>query len=130
MWNPFQTRSFIRQVSHSKSKRLDVSPLGPDVRALDMEIACIRSTVRTTIPLDRRCEAFIWKLLVAEVRVSDRAPQSGRGSNQERISVNFGKPIAQLSIWTAPGFYQARRSVEPANYKYRSLGLRPARIQY
>jgi len=50
-WIPIQTPSFIRQVSHSKSRRPDVSPLGSDVRASDMEIACIRSTVQTTIPL-------------------------------------------------------------------------------
>jgi hypothetical protein len=50
-WTPIYTLSFIRQVSHSKSWRPDVSPFGPDARASDMEIACIRSTVRTTIPL-------------------------------------------------------------------------------
>jgi hypothetical protein len=63
MWNPVRTDSSIRQVSHSKSRL-------PDARALDMEIACIRSTVRTTIPLVRTNEAFILKLLAAEVRPS------------------------------------------------------------
>jgi hypothetical protein len=29
-WIPVRTRSFIRKVSHSKSRRLDVSSLGPD----------------------------------------------------------------------------------------------------
>jgi len=50
-----------------------------------MEIACIKSTVRTTIPLVRTREASIWKLRAAEVR------PSGHGSNQERISVKFWK---------------------------------------
>jgi len=68
MWIPVQTRSSIRQVSPSKSKRLDVSPLGPDLRASNMEIACIRSTVRMTIPLVRMREALVWKLLASEVQ--------------------------------------------------------------
>jgi len=67
-----RTRSSIRQVSHSKSSRSDASQHGPDARASDMEIACIKSTVRTTIPLVRTPEAFIWKLLAAEVRPSGR----------------------------------------------------------
>jgi hypothetical protein len=34
-----------------KSRCPDISPLGPDARALDMGIASIRSTIQTTIPL-------------------------------------------------------------------------------
>jgi hypothetical protein len=85
MWNPIQTHSFIRQVSHSKSRRPDVRPLGPDARASDMKIACIRSTVRTTISLVRKREALTWKLLTAKVR------PSRRGSKQEKISNKFWK---------------------------------------
>jgi formylmethanofuran:tetrahydromethanopterin formyltransferase len=67
-----------------------------------MEIACIRSTVRTTIPLVRTLEAFIRKLLAAEVRPSGRQGTTVRmllnlGKNFSEI---FGKPIAQLSIRT------------------------------
>jgi hypothetical protein len=69
-WIPVRTRSSIRQVSHSKKKRSDVSPLGPNARASDMKIVCIRSTVWTTIPLVRTREALVWKLLAAEVRPS------------------------------------------------------------
>jgi hypothetical protein len=39
-----------------KSRCLDVSPLGPEERASDMEITCIRSTVQTSIPLVRRAK--------------------------------------------------------------------------
>jgi len=85
MWNPILTRSSIRKVSHSKSRHPGASLHGPDARASDMEIACIRSTVRTTIPLVRTREALIWKLRATEVR------PSGRGSNQERISAKFWK---------------------------------------
>jgi hypothetical protein len=53
MWIPVWTRSFIRQAVHSKSRRLDVSLHGQDARASYMEIACIRSTVRTTDTLVR-----------------------------------------------------------------------------
>jgi hypothetical protein len=67
-----RTRSSIRQVLHLKSRRPDASQHGPDTRASNMEIACITSTVRTTIPLVRMCEALVWKLLVTEVRSSGR----------------------------------------------------------
>jgi hypothetical protein len=49
---PVRTHSSIRQVSHSKSRR-------PDARASDMEIACIKSTVLTNIPLVRTCETLV-----------------------------------------------------------------------
>jgi hypothetical protein len=52
-WIPVRTRSSIRQVSSFKSKRPDASHHGPDARVSNMEIACIRSTVRTTILLVR-----------------------------------------------------------------------------
>jgi hypothetical protein len=67
-----------------------------------MEIACIRSTVSTTIPLVQTLEALVWKLLVAEVRPFGR--QSITARTQLKIGKNFseifGKPIAQLSIRT------------------------------
>jgi hypothetical protein len=66
-WIPVRTRSSIRQVSQLKSRRPDD---GPNARASEMEIVCIRSTVWTIIPLVRTREALIWKLLAAEVRPS------------------------------------------------------------
>jgi hypothetical protein len=71
-WIPVRMRSSIRQVLHSKSRRPDVSPLGPDERASDMEIASIKSNVQTTIPLVQTREALVWKLLAVEVRPSRR----------------------------------------------------------
>jgi hypothetical protein len=99
-WIPVRTLSSIRQVSHSKSRRSDVSPLSPDVHASDMEIACIRSTIRTTIPLVRTREVLIWKILATEVRPSRRhgttvPRQLKSGKNFSEI---FGKPITQLSV--------------------------------
>jgi hypothetical protein len=70
MWIPVRTRSSIRQVSHSKSRRPDASLHGPDARASYMEIACIRPTVWMAIPLVRTSEALIWKLRAAEVQPS------------------------------------------------------------
>jgi hypothetical protein len=90
MWNPVRTRSFIRQVSHSKSRRSNISPLGSDGRASEMEIPCIRSTVRTTIPLVWTHEALIWKLLVAEVR------PSGRQGNTIRMLLKTGKNCSKI----------------------------------
>jgi hypothetical protein len=114
-WIPVRTLSSIRQVSHSKSRRPDASQHGPDTRASDMEIVCIRSTVRMTIPLVRTREALVWKLLAAKVRLSGRQNTTVRtrlktGKNFSKI---FRKSIVQLSIRTTPRFYQARRSFEP-----------------
>jgi hypothetical protein len=92
IWIPIKKRSSIRQVVHSKFRHPDISLHGLDARATYMEIACIRSTIQTTIPLVRTRETLIWKLRAAEVRLSKRC------SYQERISANFGKPIAQLSV--------------------------------
>jgi hypothetical protein len=107
MWNPVRMHSFIRQVSHSKSRHLDVSPLRPDTRASDMEIACIRSTVRTTIPLVQTREALIWKLLAVEVQPSGRQGTTVRTSNHERISAKFWKAgctvVRPDALWLPSG---------------------------
>jgi hypothetical protein len=118
--------SSIRQVSQFKSRRSDASHHGPDVRVSNMEIACIKSTVRTTILLVRTREASIWKLLTANVR------PSGRQGNIVRTGLNSGKNFNEIlesrlhsclskrpmtTVRTGPRFYQARRSVEPATYK-------------
>jgi hypothetical protein len=100
MWNLVWTHSSIRQVSHSKSRRPDASQHGLVARASDMEIAYIRSTVRTTIPLVRTREALIWKLLAAEVLPFGRHGNIVRiwlklGKNFSEI---FGNPISQLSV--------------------------------
>jgi hypothetical protein len=68
MWIPVLTRSSIGQVKHSNFRCPDDSIHGPDARATNMEIACIKLTVLTTIPLVRTHEALIWKLRAAEVR--------------------------------------------------------------
>jgi hypothetical protein len=47
----------------------------------------------------RMLQALIWKLRAAKMRHLDpRATPFERGSIQERISVNFGKLITQLSV--------------------------------
>jgi hypothetical protein len=60
----------IKQVLQFKTICPDASHHGPNARASNMEIACIRSTVRTTILLVRTQEASIWKLLAAVMRPS------------------------------------------------------------
>jgi hypothetical protein len=67
-----RTRSSIRQVVHSKFRRQNTSLHGPDAQATYMEIACIRSTIRTIIPIVRTREALIWKLRAVKVRPSRR----------------------------------------------------------
>jgi len=90
MWIPVGMRSSIRQVVHSKSKRLDASLHGPDARATYMEIASIRSTIQTTIPMVRTCEALIWKLRVAKV------PPSGRQGNIVQTWLKSGKNFSKI----------------------------------
>jgi hypothetical protein len=90
MWISIRTRSSIRQVVHSKSRHPDVSLHGSDDRATYMEIACIRSTVRTTIPMVRTREALIWKLHAAEVRPSRRQ------GNTVRTRLKSGKNFSEI----------------------------------
>jgi len=58
-WILVWTRLSIRQVLQFKSRRLDASQHGPDACVSNMEIVCIRTTVRTIILLVRTCEASI-----------------------------------------------------------------------
>jgi hypothetical protein len=101
-WMPVRTCSSIRQESHSRSRRPDASQYGPDARTSDMEIVCIRSTVWTTIPLVRMREALVWKLLAAEVWLTEQQGTTVRtrlktGKNFREI---FEKPIVLLSVRT------------------------------
>jgi hypothetical protein len=67
-----------------------------------MEIACIRSTVWTTISLVRTREALVWKLLAAEVRPSEGQDTTvwTRLKTGKNFSEIFGKLIVQLSVRT------------------------------
>jgi hypothetical protein len=102
-WIPIRTRSSIRQVSQFKSRHPNNGPHGPDARASDMEIGCIKSTVRMIIILVRTCKAFIWKLLQRTYdRPDDRASLSGRGSETgKNFSEILRQLIVQLSVQTA-----------------------------
>jgi hypothetical protein len=93
MWILVWTRSFVRQVVHSKSRHPNVSPLGPDARGSYMEIACIRSTIWTTDPMVRMRQALIWKLRAAKVR------PSGRQGNIVWTRLNSRKNFCE--IWKA-----------------------------
>jgi hypothetical protein len=64
-----QTHSFIRQVVHSKSRRIHVSLHGPDAQASYMKIVCIKSTVWTTDVMVWTCQALIWKLRATKVQL-------------------------------------------------------------
>jgi len=77
MWILVRTRSSIKQVAHSKFRHPDDSLHDPDAWATYMEIACIWSTVQTTIHLVRTWLKWV-----------------------KNFSENFGKPIAQLSVQT------------------------------
>jgi hypothetical protein len=119
MWIPVWTLSSIRQVSQFKPRCPYDGPHGPNARALEMKITCIKSTVRTTILRVQTREALYGNSLQRKCNCpDDRAPPSRRGS---KIGKNFNeilkKSIAQLFVWTAPSFYQAKRSFEPWAYK-------------
>jgi hypothetical protein len=72
MWILVRMHSFISQVEHSKFRCLDDSLHGPNTRALDMEIACIRFITRTKDVIVRTRQALIWKLRAAKRRSSGR----------------------------------------------------------
>jgi len=96
-----RTSSYIRQVSQFKSRRPDASQHGLDARVSNMEIACIRSTVRTTILLVRTGEASIWKFFAVNVRPSGRQGNTVRTrlSNRkdfQRNFQNFGRIVVHL----------------------------------
>jgi hypothetical protein len=115
----FLSKTQLWEVRCNHPDDVDSSPLGPEARASNMEITCIRSIVRMTIPLVWTSEALVWKLLAVEVR------PSGRGSNQERISAKFSESLSyscpserpMTTVWMAPRFIQAKRSFEPSAYK-------------
>jgi hypothetical protein len=91
MWNPIRTRSSIRQVLQFKSRHPEASQHSPDTLALDMEIACISSTVQRTILLVQTREASIWKLLAADVQLSRQQYTTVRTrlSNRKDLQQNF-----------------------------------------
>jgi hypothetical protein len=105
-WIPVWKCSSIRQVSQFKTRRPEASQHGSDARASDMEIACIRSAVRTTILLVRTREASIGSYLQRTYDCpDDRATPSGRGSQIGKIfSEIFRISVVQLSIQTVPSF--------------------------
>jgi hypothetical protein len=100
MWIPVRMCSSIRQVSHSKSRRLDASLHGSDAWATDMENAYFWSTVRMTIPLVRTRKTLIWKFRVAKAQPSGRQGNTVRTrlKSGKNFSEIFGKSIVQLSV--------------------------------
>jgi hypothetical protein len=109
MWIPVWTRSSLKQVEHSKFRRLDNSLHGPDARATYMEIACIWSTVRMR-------EAFVWKLRAAKVRSSGRQGnivptrlKSGKNFSKFLESQSHSCPSGRLMsiFWMAPRFFKS-----------------------
>jgi len=71
-WIPVRTRYSLRQVRNSNSTVRTPAYHGPDARMTYMEITCKISPVQAAILLVRTREAFIRKLLAAEVRRSGR----------------------------------------------------------
>jgi len=119
-----QTRSSIRQVAHSKFRRPDNSLYGPDARATYMEIACIWSTIRTTILLVWTREALIRKLPVAKVR-----PSRWHGNTvQERLKSrkNFSEILESRSDSCPSGRLMSTVQTAPRIFKPNAyLNLQP-----
>jgi hypothetical protein len=98
---PVRMSSSIRQVSQFKSRRPNASHYSPDVRTSDMEITCIRSAVRTTVPLVQTCDC-----------PDDKAHRPDVALKQERSSAKFlefqlhGCPSGQpmTIVQTAPSY--------------------------
>jgi hypothetical protein len=93
-WTSVRTRSSIRQVSQFKSRRPDSSQHGPDARALDMKIACIKSTVGRPFPWSGHTKPLYGNYLQRKCdRLDNRASPSRRGSETRK---NFSKILGQL----------------------------------
>jgi hypothetical protein len=141
MWIPIRTSSSIRQVAHSKFRHPDVSLHGPDERATYMEIACIWSTVRTTIPLVRTREALIWKLRTAEVRPSGRQGNTIRMRLKLRKNFNeilesrlYSCPSERLmsTVQTTPRFFKPNThlNLQPINRDPEAWELQEFSIEF
>jgi hypothetical protein len=118
-WIPFRMRYSLRQVRNSNSTVRTPAYHGPDTRMTDMEIECSRSPVRTAILLVWTHEAFIRKLLAADVRPSERQyltvrTQLSNRKDLERNFQNFGCTVVHPD---GAQLYQARCSFEPSAYK-------------
>jgi hypothetical protein len=138
-WIPVQTRSSIRQVSHSNP---DVWTMVLMVRTRVHQIWKVHASnqpSRQPSSCSGRAKPWYGNYLQRKCdRPDDMASLFGRNSKQERISAKFlesrshscssGCPMT--TIRTTPRFYQARRSFEPLAYKFRSLSLRTVRIRY
>jgi hypothetical protein len=99
-WIPVRTCYSLRQVRNSNSTVQTPVYHGPDARTTDMEIACRRSTVRTTIPMVRTREALIRKLFAADVRPSGRQcltaqTRLSKRKDFQRKSQNFGHTVVR-----------------------------------
>jgi hypothetical protein len=118
-WIPIRTRSSIRPVSQFKSRHPDASQHGPDARVSNMEIACIISTVWTTISMVWTRKASIWKLLAADVRPSERQCTTVRTwlSNRKDFQRNFQNFCRTFVRLNDAQLYQAKRSFELSAYK-------------
>jgi hypothetical protein len=82
-----RTRFSLRQVCNSNSTVQTPVCHGPDARESNMEITCIKSTILMV----RTREAFIWKLLAADVQ------PSGRQGNTVRMRVSNRKDFQRNS---------------------------------
>jgi hypothetical protein len=91
-WIPVRTHYSLREVRNSNSSVRTLVFHGPDARMTYMEIACCISPVRTAILLVRTREAFIRKLLAADVR------QSRRQGNTVRMRLSNRKDL-QRKFW-------------------------------
>jgi hypothetical protein len=60
------------EITDSTSTVGSPSPHGPDARTVDMEIVCWRIAVRTLLPHGLDAQSLTWKLLAADVQLSER----------------------------------------------------------
>jgi hypothetical protein len=124
-WIPIRTGSSIMQVSQFKSRRPDDGPHGLDAHASDMEITCIKWTVRMIIPLVRTRETFIWKLIATDMQPSKRQGTTVRTrlKNRKEFQQN-SRTIDRIVVhpdgpWLPSGrrLFFIKPSFEPSAYK-------------
>jgi hypothetical protein len=132
--------SSVKEIADSTSTVRTSASHGPDARIADMEIACWRIDVRTFIPLGPNARSLIWKLLVADVRLSGRQCLTVRTRllNRKDFQQNFWKILSHScpSRWprftfrTAFVHITAVAHSAPQPINRGPWALRTARIRY
>jgi CDP-diacylglycerol pyrophosphatase len=115
---PDDVDSRLDALTHKARIAIQIQPSERQV-AIQIQIACRRSTVRTAIPNVQNGRSLIWKLLAADVRPSGRQclivrTRLSNMKDFQQKSQNFCHTIVRPD---GSRIYQSSRPFEPLAYK-------------